>query len=266
MPLPLSSTTMDTHRTIYTRFMHVSLKGKVPFPSQGHDSNADRYWVRNPTGPSESSLFLSLAFSSHLILPRRQSVTHEVLMSWAYIRSEIPTATLEASTFVYCLVFVGGCIIIGLFVPRGRYLRKVLERRKFLIHGPPRFEAGVDKRIQCKSALVHLHVPQTRSGGFASLACCFRAGAAGRQVYYGFSPNFVEWGKAHMTYFDEWMAQMEVLLDQEGVLYKGEAKRTFESDTKPWDFRISTLSMRSLRTRRVGVLFRYLSVHFRILF
>lgn len=43
-----------------------------------------------------------------------------------------------------------------------------------------------------------------------------------RQVYYGFSEKFVAWGKANMRFFDEWMSQMERLLDQEGVVYKGE--------------------------------------------
>lgn len=43
-----------------------------------------------------------------------------------------------------------------------------------------------------------------------------------QQVYYGFSPNFLKWGKDNLTNFDEWMADMKRLLSQEGVIYKGE--------------------------------------------
>lgn len=44
-----------------------------------------------------------------------------------------------------------------------------------------------------------------------------------RQVYYGFSPNFLAWAKDNVTGFDEWMADMKRLLDQEGVVYKGQS-------------------------------------------
>lgn len=43
-----------------------------------------------------------------------------------------------------------------------------------------------------------------------------------RQVYYGLSPKFIAWAKVHMFLFDDWMAQMKKLLNQEGVVYKGE--------------------------------------------
>lgn len=42
-----------------------------------------------------------------------------------------------------------------------------------------------------------------------------------RQVYYGFTQNFLTWGKLNMASFDEWMAAMRRLLDQAGVIYKG---------------------------------------------
>lgn len=42
-----------------------------------------------------------------------------------------------------------------------------------------------------------------------------------KQVYYGFSPRFIAWGKMHIIHFEFWMEQMKGLLDQEGVLYKG---------------------------------------------
>eukprot|EP00752_Nemacystus_decipiens_P009479 g8475.t1 len=41
------------------------------------------------------------------------------------------------------------------------------------------------------------------------------------QVYYGFSANFLEWGKDNITNFDQWMADMKRLLIQKGVIYKG---------------------------------------------
>ena len=43
-----------------------------------------------------------------------------------------------------------------------------------------------------------------------------------RQIYYGFSAKFLEWGKGSLTNFDQWMADMKHLLSQEGVIYKGE--------------------------------------------
>lgn len=42
------------------------------------------------------------------------------------------------------------------------------------------------------------------------------------QVYYGFTAKFVAWAKTNVSLFDEWMAEMTTLLNQEGVLLKGE--------------------------------------------
>lgn len=53
--------------------------------------------------------------------------------------------------------------------------------------------------------------------------CCFMDG---RQVYYGFSSNFMAWGEQNINLFDKWMVDMNRLLDQEGVLYKGERNFT----------------------------------------
>lgn len=47
----------------------------------------------------------------------------------------------------------------------------------------------------------------------------------GQQVYYGFSANFLKWGKDNLMNFDQWMADMKRLLSQEGVIYKGEFRR-----------------------------------------
>lgn len=41
------------------------------------------------------------------------------------------------------------------------------------------------------------------------------------QVYYGFSDNFLKWGKDNVVRFEEWMGDMNRLLNQEGILYKG---------------------------------------------
>ncbi|CAN0497051.1 unnamed protein product, partial [Scytosiphon promiscuus] len=41
------------------------------------------------------------------------------------------------------------------------------------------------------------------------------------QVYYGFSEHFVKWGEDNIHLFDEGMADMNRLLDQDGVSYKG---------------------------------------------
>lgn len=44
-----------------------------------------------------------------------------------------------------------------------------------------------------------------------------------RQVYYGFSAKFLKWGQDSMENFDEWVKDMHRLMDQEGVLYKGQS-------------------------------------------
>ncbi|CAM9627826.1 unnamed protein product, partial [Choristocarpus tenellus] len=41
------------------------------------------------------------------------------------------------------------------------------------------------------------------------------------EVYYGFSDSFMVWGKANILHFDEWIIEMNTLLGQEGVIYKG---------------------------------------------
>ncbi|CAN0321684.1 unnamed protein product [Hapterophycus canaliculatus] len=41
------------------------------------------------------------------------------------------------------------------------------------------------------------------------------------EVYYGFSDNFLKWGQDNVVRFEEWMGDMNRLLRQEGVLYKG---------------------------------------------
>ncbi|KAJ0411319.1 hypothetical protein ATCC90586_005728 [Pythium insidiosum] len=40
-------------------------------------------------------------------------------------------------------------------------------------------------------------------------------------VYYGFTPAFLAWGQAHVPQFQEWKAEMELLLRQPGVQYHG---------------------------------------------
>jgi len=40
-------------------------------------------------------------------------------------------------------------------------------------------------------------------------------------VYYGFSPAFVTWGARHIPAFDAWRAEIERLLGQPGVDYRG---------------------------------------------
>ena len=44
----------------------------------------------------------------------------------------------------------------------------------------------------------------------------------GFQVYYGFSENFMKWGEENIHHFDDWMADINHLLDQDGVIYKGQ--------------------------------------------
>lgn len=50
-----------------------------------------------------------------------------------------------------------------------------------------------------------------------------------QQVYYGFTANFLKWGKLNVFGFDEWMVDMKRLLDQEGVLYKGQCEACFRT-------------------------------------
>lgn len=47
----------------------------------------------------------------------------------------------------------------------------------------------------------------------------------------------MEWGKKHIDYFDEWMAGMTQLLNQEGIIYKGEGM------TGSWAYRLENLGV-----------------------
>lgn len=46
------------------------------------------------------------------------------------------------------------------------------------------------------------------------------------QVYYGFTAKFLAWGETNLSSFDVWMADVKRLLNQEGVMYKGEIVST----------------------------------------
>ncbi|CAM9221466.1 unnamed protein product [Discosporangium mesarthrocarpum] len=41
------------------------------------------------------------------------------------------------------------------------------------------------------------------------------------EIYYGFSDSFNAWGRRHITRFDEWMSDMMLLLEQDGIDYRG---------------------------------------------
>lgn len=49
-----------------------------------------------------------------------------------------------------------------------------------------------------------------------------------QQVYYGFTATFLKWGEDNIDGFNEWMDHMKRLLDQDGVLYKGQFPACFE--------------------------------------
>lgn len=51
------------------------------------------------------------------------------------------------------------------------------------------------------------------------------------QVYYGFSDNFVKWGKLNIKRFDAWMEEVLRLLKQDGVVYKGMDERVMHTDS-----------------------------------
>lgn len=54
-----------------------------------------------------------------------------------------------------------------------------------------------------------------------------RGGGGEVQVYYGFTANFLAWGENNLSSFDVWMADVKRLLNQEGVMYKGEIVSTY---------------------------------------